>query len=82
MKSKFFLKKFRKRVDRLQTICYNDYSKKQEVTTMDTWYTVNLGAMVQEQTFNTYEDAEMFALGLAVTTGELWHVELAVGSAI
>ncbi len=63
-------------------ICYNDYSKKQEVTTMDAWYTVNLGAMVQEQTFDTYEGAEMFALGLAVTTGELWHVELAVGSAI
>lgn len=49
---------------------------------MDAWYTVNLGAMVQEQTFDTYEGAEMFALCLAVTTGELWHVELAVGSAI
>lgn len=49
---------------------------------MASWYTVNCGAMVQEQTFDTYEDAEVFALGLAVTTGEVWHVKLVVGLAI
>lgn len=46
---------------------------------MASWYTVNHGAMVAEQTFNSYTDAEMFALALAVTTGLVWHVELAVG---
>ena len=46
---------------------------------MASWYTVNHGAMVSEETFSTYEAAEMFALALAVATGEHWHVELAVG---
>lgn len=46
---------------------------------MISWYTVNLGAMVQEKTFDTYEGAEFFALGLAVTTGEHWHVEKVFG---
>ena len=42
---------------------------------MKTWYTVELGAMVQEKTFDTYVGAEMFAMCLAVTTGKQWHVE-------
>ena len=46
---------------------------------MKIWYTVNFGAAVQETTFDTYEDAEMLALGLAVTTGELWKVEKVCG---
>jgi hypothetical protein len=49
---------------------------------MDTWYTVNYGAMVAEKTFDTYEDAEIYALALAVTTGNHWHVQFVCGMAI
>ena len=60
-------------------MCYNKTVEREttrkEGKTMKTWYTVELGAMVQEKTFDTYEGAEIFAMGLAVTTGKQWHVE-------
>lgn len=46
---------------------------------MTNWYIVKRGAAVQEQTFDTYEGAEFFAMGLAVTTGEHWNVEKVFG---
>lgn len=46
---------------------------------MKTWYTVNRGANTYEMTFNSYEDAEMMALALAVATGENWRVKMVVG---
>lgn len=46
---------------------------------MKTWYTVNHGAITHEKTFDTYEGAEMFAMGLALITGKLWHTELVMG---
>ena len=60
-------------------ICYNIYSKRKELTTMATWYTVNYGAITCEPTFDTYEDAEIFALAMAVVTGDHYHVEFACG---
>lgn len=49
---------------------------------MARWYTVKRGAEVREQYFDTYEGAEMYALGLALVTGEHWNVELVFGAAI
>lgn len=54
------------------------YRKKGE-TKMTTWYTVNYGASTLEETFETYEGAEMMALALAATTGEFWNVEKVIG---
>lgn len=46
---------------------------------MATWYTVNYGAITCEPTFDTYEDAEIFAIAMAVVTGDHYHVEFACG---
>ncbi len=46
---------------------------------MKTWYTVNRGANTYDMTFNSYEDAEMMALALAVATGENWRVKMVAG---
>ena len=46
---------------------------------MKTWYTVTYGAITHEKTFDTYEGAEMFAMGLALATGKVWKVEKAFG---
>lgn len=49
---------------------------------MATWYIVKRGAETLEKTFDTYEGAEILALGMALVTGEQWNVELAYGMAI
>ena len=49
---------------------------------MASWYTVNHGAMVAEQTFSTEFDAEMFALVMTAITGLHWNVELVTGMPI
>lgn len=46
---------------------------------MTTWYIVKRGAAIMEQTFDTYEGAEMMALGLALATSEFWTVEKVIG---
>lgn len=76
---KIFYKKCEKSVDNGSRMCYTYTIKRGRYEAMASWYTVNHGAMVSEETFSTYEAAEMFALALAVATGEHWHVELAVG---
>ena len=35
---KLFSKKFEKSVDNRRDLCYNDYSKREEDTTMNNWY--------------------------------------------
>ena len=46
---------------------------------MTTWYIVKRGAEILENTFDTYEGAEMMALAMAVATGEHWHTEKVIG---
>lgn len=46
---------------------------------MATWYSVKRGHITLEDTFDTYEDAEMMALMMAVITGDLWHAEFTCG---
>jgi len=46
---------------------------------MSKWYTINNGAITLEQTFDTYEEAELMALAMAVTDRRVWHVEMVMG---
>lgn len=49
---------------------------------MDAWWTVRRGAMTLEQTFSSYEEAELMAIAILIATGETWHAELAIGTYI
>lgn len=46
---------------------------------MSKWYTVNCGVITLEKTFDTYEEAELMALAMAVTDRRVWHVEMVIG---
>lgn len=60
-------------------MCYTYIIKREEDETMSKWYTVNHGAITLEQTFNTYEEAELMAMAMAVTDQHVWHVEMVIG---
>ena len=46
---------------------------------MKTWYIVKRYADTLENTFATYEEAELMALAMVATTGNQWMVETVVG---
>lgn len=46
---------------------------------MATWYSVERGAETLEKTFDTYEEAELMALAMAVVNGEIWHANFTCG---
>lgn len=46
---------------------------------MQKWYTINHGAIVRKETFDSAEEAELFAIALTGMTCQYWHVEEVVG---
>lgn len=46
---------------------------------MTGWWTVTRGAMTLEQTFPTYEEAELMAIAMLIATNETWNPEFAYG---
>ena len=49
---------------------------------MDSWITLNLGAIVLDKYFDTEEEAELYALAMAAATGEHYTVKRVWGSAV
>ncbi len=50
-----------------------------EVRTMTKWYVVKRGFITMEQTFDTEEEAELFAIAVSAVNGETWWAELVIG---
>ena len=56
-------------------IRYNKYvRKREELTTMASWYTVERGFIACDIYFNTEAEAELYCLAMCAVTGDMWHV--------
>lgn len=46
---------------------------------MTAWYTVERGFITCEKTFDSFEEAELYAIAMSATTGDMWHVKFNYG---
>lgn len=49
------------------------------MASMSVWYTVERGFITCEITFDTMETAELYAMAMCATTGDMWHVRKNIG---